>query len=128
MVRVLLDVAFAAQGELGVAVNNNVMLPALISAALGVYVAVVNEFALANDPVPFGVDHVMPELFVEVEPAVILTAPEPEQVLTAVPATAVGAPVMVIVLDDVALAQPAFPVAVNTIVRLPAVISAALGA
>jgi uncharacterized membrane protein len=35
MLSVLLDVAFAAQGEFGVAVNVSVTLPAVISAGLG---------------------------------------------------------------------------------------------
>ena len=82
--------------------------------------------ALANVPVPLDV-HVIPELFVEVAPAVIFTGPDVEQVLTAVPATAVGADVIVIDLLEVALAQPAFPVAVSTRFLVPAVISAALG-
>jgi hypothetical protein len=81
---------------------------------------------LANVPVPLDV-HVIPELFVEVEPAVIFTGPEVEHVLTAVPAAAVGAAVIVIDLLEVALAQPAFPVAVRTNVLVPAVISAPLG-
>ena len=37
------------------AVNVNVTLPAVISAALGVYVQVVRELALANVPVPLDV-------------------------------------------------------------------------
>jgi hypothetical protein len=43
------------QGEAAVAVNVNVTLPASLSAALGVYVQVVNEFALAKVPVPLEV-------------------------------------------------------------------------
>jgi hypothetical protein len=62
---------------------------------------VVSEFALAKLPVPLDV-HVTPVLLVALDPAVIFTAPELEQVETAVPATAVGAAVMVIVLVDVA--------------------------
>ena len=64
---------------------------------------------------------------VALDPAVIFTAPLLEQVLIAVPATAVGAALIVSVFVDVALAQPALPVAVNVIVTLPAAISAALG-
>jgi len=89
-------------------------------------VAVVNEVALANVPVPLDVQ-TTPLLFVALDPAVIFTAAELEQVDTAVPATAVGAAVMVIVLVDMAAAQVPFPVAVNVKVLLPAVISAALG-
>ncbi len=89
--------------------------------------AVVNEVALANVPVPFEVDQVIPALLLALEPAVMFTAPVLEQVLTAVPADAVGAVVMVKVLVEVALAQVPLPVAVKVMVTLPAVISAALG-
>ena len=57
----------------------------------------------------------------------MFTAPDVEQVVTAVPATDVGAAVIVNVLVDVAFPQGAFPVAVSVKVTLPAVISAALG-
>ena len=69
----------------------------------------------------------MPLLLVALDPAVIFTAPLLEQVVTAVPATAVGAAVMVSVLVDTAFAQVPFPLAVKVIVTLPAAISAALG-
>jgi hypothetical protein len=46
--------------------------------------------ALAKVPVPLGVVHVIPELLVAVDPAVIFTAPVVEQVDTAVPAAAVA--------------------------------------
>ena len=82
--------------------------------------------AFVNVPVPLDVQ-VTPALLVALEPAVIFTAPELEQVATAVPATAVGAAVMVNVLVDVAAAQVPFPVAVRVNVTLPAAISAALG-
>ena len=82
--------------------------------------------ALAKVPVPLDVQ-VIPALLVALDPAVILTAPVLEQVLTAVPATAVGAAVMVSVLVEVALPQVPFPVAVNVKVTLPAEISAGLG-
>ncbi len=89
MVNVFVDVAFE-QLVLPVAVNVKVTLPAEISAALGVYVQVVSEVAFANKPVPLDV-HVVPALFVELEPVVIFTAPLFEHVITAVPAFAVGA-------------------------------------
>ena len=54
IVKVLVDVAFA-HGALPIAVKVNVLVPAVMSAALGVYVASVNEVALANVPVPFDV-------------------------------------------------------------------------
>jgi hypothetical protein len=57
----------------------------------------------------------------------MFTAPELEQVATAVPATAVGPAVMVIVLVEVTAAQAPFPLAVKVSVLLPAAISAALG-
>ena len=81
---------------------------------------------VANVPVPPDVQ-VMPLLLVALDPAVIFTAPLLEQVVTAVPATAVGAAVMVSVLVDTALTQLPFPLAVKVIVTLPAAISAALG-
>ena len=125
IVSVLVDTAFA-QVPFPLAVKVIVTLPAAISAALGVYVAVVNELAFANVPVPPDVQ-VMPLLLVALDPAVIFTAPLLEQVVTAVPATAVGAAVIVSVLVDTALAQLPFPLAVKVIVTLPAAISAALG-
>ena len=64
---------------------------------------------------------------VALDPAVIFTAAELEHVETAVPATAVGAAVIVMVLVDVAFAHGAFPIAVKVNVLLPAVMSAALG-
>jgi len=89
-------------------------------------VAVVNEVAFVKLPVPDDVQ-LIPLLLVALEPAVIFTAPVLEQVATAVPATAVGAGVIVNVLVDTAFAQVPFPVAVNVIVTVPAAISAALG-
>ncbi len=79
--------------------------------------AVVNEVALANVPVPLDV-HVTPLLLVALDPAVKFTAPALEQVDKAEPATAVGAAVIVNVLLEVALPHGAFPVAVNVSVTL----------
>ncbi len=79
----------------------------------------VSEVALVNVPVPFDVDHVTPLWFVALDPAVIFTGAELEQVATAVPATAVGAAVIVSVLVDVAAAQVPFGLAVNVKVTLP---------
>ena len=81
---------------------------------------------MAIVPVPLDVQ-VIPALFVALEPAVIFTAPETEHVITAVPATAVAAGVIVSVLVEVAFPQGALPVAVNVSTTLPAAISAALG-
>jgi hypothetical protein len=89
-------------------------------------VAVVNELGLVKVPDPFDVQ-VIPLLLVALDPAVMFTAPVLEQVETAVPATAVGAAVMVIVLVEVAAAQLPFPLAVKVNILLPAAISAALG-
>ena len=125
MVKVLPEVALV-QVPLAVAVKVIVTLPAVMSAALGVYVASDKEVALAKLPVPLEVQ-VVPALLLALEPAVMFTAPVLEQVAIAEPETAVGAGVMVIVLVDVALAQVPLPVAVSTNVLLPAVISAALG-
>ncbi len=88
--------------------------------------AVVKDVAFANVPVPLEVQ-VVPALLLVLEPAVMFTAPLFEQVLTAVPAVAVGAVVMVKVFVEVAFAQVPLPVAVNVSVTLPAVMSAALG-
>jgi hypothetical protein len=109
IVSVLVDVAFEAHGAFGVEVKVNITLPALISATLGVYVAVVNEPALAKVPVPFDV-HVVAAAFKALEPAVIFTAPEFEQVFTAVPATAVGCNVIVCAADaNTSLPGPQLP-------------------
>ena len=98
MVIVLVEIAFA-HPALPVAVNVKILLPAVISAALGVYVQVVKEVAFAKVPVPFDVQ-VTPTLLLALEPAVILTAPLLEQVAMAVPATAVAAAFTVIVTLD----------------------------
>ncbi len=82
---------------------------------------------MLNVPVPFDVDHVTLLWFVALDPVVIFTAPELEQVTTSVPASAVGAVVIVSVLVDVAAVQEPLPLAVSTNVMLPAAISAALG-
>ena len=108
------------------AVNVRVTLPAAISAALGVYLQVVNEFGLANVPVPLDVQ-VTVVWFVALEPAVTLKVPTEEQFVIAVPASTVIALLMVSTFVAVALAQGAIPIAVNVNILLPAVISAALG-
>ena len=88
----------------------------------------VNDVELAKVPFPFEVVHVILAWSVALEPAVILTAPELEQVEMAVPATAVGSVLMVKVLFETAFdAHGEFGVAVNVMVTLPAVISAGLG-
>ena len=58
MVIVFVDVAFA-HGELPNAVKVSVTLPAEISAALGLYVAVVRDVALVNVPVPLDVHNTL---------------------------------------------------------------------
>ncbi len=57
--------------------------------------------------------------FVALDPEVILIAPELEQVETTVPATAVGAAVIVSVLVEVVAAQFPIPLAVKVKVILP---------
>ena len=86
----------------------------------------VNDVGFAKVPVPDDVQ-VIPLLLVALDPAVMFTAPVFEQVATAVPATDVGAAVIVSVLVDTAFAQVPFPVAVKVIVTVPAAISAGLG-
>jgi hypothetical protein len=54
IVSFLVEIA-GPQPGLPLAANVNVTLPAAISAALGLYVAVVKEFALVNVPVPLEV-------------------------------------------------------------------------
>ena len=81
---------------------------------------------MAKVPVPDDVQ-LIPLLLVALDPAVMFTAPVFEQVAMAVPATAVGAGVIVSALVDTAFAQVPLPVAVNVIVTVPAAISAALG-
>ncbi len=83
---------------------------------------------MVNVPVPLVTLQVILAWLVALDPAVIFTAPEFEQVVTAVPATAVGRVLIVSVLVDVALpTQGALGVAVKVNVTLPADISAALG-
>ena len=88
--------------------------------------AKVREVAFANIPVPLELQFT-PALLLALLPAVMFTAPLVEQVLTAEPATAVAAALIVKVLVEVAFEQPVFPVAVKVKVTLPAVMSAALG-
>jgi hypothetical protein len=87
MVSILEEVAFA-HGGLPKAVSVRVTLPAVISAAVGVYVHKVNEVRLANAPKP-DADQEIAGLFVTPAPEVILTAPVLEQVVTGFPAFAV---------------------------------------
>ena len=58
-------------GAFPVAVSVNVTCPAVISASLGVYVAVVSELAFAKVPVPLEV-HTTPLWLVADEPVVML--------------------------------------------------------
>jgi len=125
MVSVLVDVTLLQPGW-ATAVRVSVTLPAEISAALGLYVQLVKEVALANVPVPLLVQFTLAWL-VALAPAVILTAPLNEQVETGEPATEVGGKLKFMVLLEVAFAQGEFAVAVKVRVLLPAAISAALG-
>ena len=123
IVNTFVDVALA-HGELPTAVSVNVTLPAVISAALGVYVGV-NVVPLVNVPVPL-----VPQLtlawLVALAP-VMLTEAELVHMDWLPPATAVAALDIVNVLVDEALAQGETAVAVNVNVTIPAVISAGLG-
>ncbi len=78
----------------------------------------VNEFGLVIVPVPLDV-HTTLLWFEALDPAVIFTAPPLKQADTAVPATAVGAAVMVSVLVEVAGEQVPLPFAVKVNVTLP---------
>ena len=113
-----------AHGELPTTVSVNVTVPAVISAALGVYVGV-NVVPPVNVPVPL-VPQLSLTLFVALAP-VILTEAELVHMDWLPPATAVGAAVIVNTLVDVALAHGELPVAVSVNVTVPAVISAGLG-
>jgi hypothetical protein len=127
IVTVLFDVATAAHGVFGLAVRVRSTFPAAISPTLGVYVHPVNDVALVSVPaVPLEV-HSTPLLFETIAPAVILTATEFEQIVTSVPATDVGALVIVRVLADVAFEQAVLPLEVKVSVILPALISPMLG-
>ena len=126
-----MEVAFP-HGEVPNAVKVIVTKPGILSAALGVYVAVVNEVGFVKVPVPLD-DHNTLVLFVADEPAVILTADDPlkvcvgsEQVVVADPALAVGPADIVNIFEEVALLQGELPVAVKVKLTLPAEISAAL--
>ncbi len=116
IVSVLVDVA-AAQFPFPLAVKVNVISPP--SPSPGVYVAVVNEVALAIVPEPSDVQSTL-LWFVAPDPVVIFTAPAFEQVGdNAVPASAVGGAIIVSVLVDVTGAQFPFPLAVKVNVILP---------
>jgi hypothetical protein len=125
IVNVFVDVAAVHEPAL-FAVSFIVTLPALISAALGLYVAAVNDVALVNVPVPVD-DHAIDDWFVAEEPPVIFTAPELEHVARSAPAAAVGGLVKVNVFVEVAGEHVPVPLAVNVNETLPADISAALG-
>ena len=126
IVIVFVDV-MAAQTPFPLAVNVRFLLPANISPALGVYVAKVSEVALAKVPVPSVDVQIVPLVLVALDPSVILTAPDVEQVVIFVPATAVGANFIVITFVDVTDAQVPFPMAVNMRFLVPANKSPTLG-
>ena len=111
-------------GALPVAVRVRVTLPAVISAALGVYVGV-KVVPPVKVPLPLVVQFTLTELG-ELAP-VIATPPPVEQVDWFPPAFGAGAATMVKVLVEVTLPQGEFPVPVKVRVTEPAVISPALG-
>ena len=73
---------------------------------------------MTNVPVPLDV-HVTPALLVALDPVVIFTAPALEQVVITVPATAVGAGVIVSDFVETAFIQEPFPIAVRVKVIVP---------
>ena len=93
IVNTLADVA-DAQVPFPAAVSIIVTLPAVVSAGLGVYVAVVKEVAFEIVPVPLELQ-VIPDVLAALEPVVIFTAPAFEQVLIAVE-TAVAGPELIV--------------------------------
>ena len=115
-----------AQVPFPAAVSVIVTLPAMVSAGLGVYVAVVNELAFAKVPVPLELQ-VIPDVLAALEPVVIFTAPVFEQVLIAVETAVAGPGLIVNIFEEVAMEQVPFPFAVNVNVTLPAALSATLG-
>jgi hypothetical protein len=120
----VIELAGLAHGAVGFAVQVNVTLPAVLSPVLGVYV-VLADVALANVPVPL-VLH-MPDVEF-VEPAAIATGPLPAHVKYGPPAPAVGATWIVsVAIDTAGLAHGAVGFAVHVNVRVPAVMSPALG-
>ena len=123
---VIILVAVAVPQYKLLAVKVKVITPAAISAALGLYVQVDNEFAFANVPDPL-VDHVTLDALDALEPKVMFTGPFPEHVTTFDPATAVGCSYTVKNFDEVTTPHGEFPVAVSVIVTVPPAISAALG-
>jgi hypothetical protein len=123
IVNVAFDVAGLAQGAVGFADHVSVRMPAVMSAALGVYV-VLAKVGLPNVPVPFD-DHVPEAEFVEVAE---MSTGALAQVVYGPPALAVGAPWMVSEAFDVAgLAHGAVGFADHVSMRVPAVMSAVLG-
>jgi hypothetical protein len=126
IVKVILSTA-SLQDPFPVAVNVNVTVPAVTSAALGVYIGV-RAFALLNVPVP-EVVQVKPPLLLAVGalPEVERSRSSPSQIVSSEPASAVAAGVMVNTIASVASLHEPFPVAVIVNVTVPAVISFAPG-
>jgi hypothetical protein len=124
IVSVAFPIAGLAQGAIAFAVHVSVRLPAVMSRALGVYV-VLGVVVLPNVPVPL-LDHVPEDEFED--EAEMETEDVVEQILYGPPALLVGAGWIVSVALPVAgVAHGAIAFAVHVSVRLPAVMSAALG-
>jgi len=117
IVKFAFDAAVPVQGEIAIAVQVRITLPAMLSAALGVYV-VESDVAFANEPEPLVV-HMPDEKFVDV--AEIATGPLPTHVEYGPPAKLVSVPWIVSVAFDTAgLAHGAVGFAVHVNVTLPA--------
>jgi hypothetical protein len=124
IVSVAFDAAVPVQGEIDIAVQVRITLPARLSPALGEYVVDRAE-AFANEPPPLVV-HMPDEKLVDV--AVIGTGPLPTHVEYGPPAKLVNVPWIVSsALDTAGLAHGAVGFAVHVNVTLPAVLSAPLG-
>ena len=107
------------------AVSVKIIVPVAISATLGLYVQLVIEVASVKVPVPLDVHTTVVKLGT-LAPAVMLIAPELEQVVISVPAVAELEERIVNTLVSIASEHPASDT-VNVSVTLPAAISAILG-
>jgi hypothetical protein len=123
IVRILLSEVEAVQGETAEAVKVNVTVPALISAAPGVYTGV-SELVELKVPVP-EVVHKTLDWFVAVPVKVCVL---PWQIVASFPALAVGVFLIIrILVSDVEAVQGETAEAVKVNVTVPALISAVPG-
>lgn len=101
------------------------IVPATVSAGVGLYVAFRSVEEGENDPVPL-VDHIPPVATEEMVPLRLTTALF-EHTLMSAPAVTTGASVIVITNWSVTARHPPLLVEVNVSVTVPAAVSAALG-